>query len=86
MRTNVYIDGFNLYYRLLKDNPSLKWLDLRALSVQLLQPAGAPHLTLSGVAYEGSDLRTARTGQLSQASPSPLCRQILSEPETALLT
>ena len=38
MRTNVYIDGFNLYYRLLKDNPSLKWLDLRALSVQLLQP------------------------------------------------
>ena len=32
------IDGFNLYYRLLKDNPSLKWLDLRALSAQLLQP------------------------------------------------
>jgi hypothetical protein len=21
MRTNVYIDGFNLYYRMLKENP-----------------------------------------------------------------
>jgi len=28
LKTNVYIDGFNLYYRLLKPNPSLKWLDL----------------------------------------------------------
>ncbi len=37
MRTNVYIDGFNLYYRLLKENPQLKWLDLRALSKELLQ-------------------------------------------------
>lgn len=38
MRTCVYIDGFNLYYRLLKDNPALKWLDLKALSIALLQP------------------------------------------------
>jgi hypothetical protein len=38
MRTNIYIDGFNLYYRLLKDNPQFKWLDLRALSSSLLQP------------------------------------------------
>jgi hypothetical protein len=38
MRTNVYIDGFNLYYRLLKDSPKLKWLDLKALAVHLLQP------------------------------------------------
>jgi len=37
MRTNVYIDGFNLYYRLLKENPQFKWLDLRALSAELLQ-------------------------------------------------
>jgi hypothetical protein len=28
MRTNVYIDGFNLYYRLLRENPQYKWLDL----------------------------------------------------------
>ncbi|MGA2537605.1 MAG: NYN domain-containing protein [Terracidiphilus sp.] len=38
MRTNLYIDGFNLYYRLLKDNPQFKWLDLRALAEALLQP------------------------------------------------
>jgi hypothetical protein len=36
MRTNVYIDGFNLYYRILKENPRYKWLDLRALSKELL--------------------------------------------------
>ncbi|GAA0632055.1 hypothetical protein GCM10009535_04620 [Streptomyces thermocarboxydovorans] len=27
MTTDVYIDGFNLYYGLLKKNPDLKWLD-----------------------------------------------------------
>jgi hypothetical protein len=29
MKTNVYIDGFNLYYGCLKGNPH-KWLDLAA--------------------------------------------------------
>jgi hypothetical protein len=38
IRTNVYIDGFNLYYRLLKANPQFKWLDLKALATALLQP------------------------------------------------
>jgi hypothetical protein len=38
MRTNVYIDGFNLYYRLLKESPQFKWLDLKALATVLLQP------------------------------------------------
>ena len=31
MITNVYIDGFNLYYRALKDTP-FRWLDLRELA------------------------------------------------------
>lgn len=34
-RTNVYIDGFNLFYGALKGSP-YKWLDLEALSRQLL--------------------------------------------------
>ena len=34
-KTNVYIDGFNLYYRALKDTP-YKWLDLRKLCRALL--------------------------------------------------
>jgi hypothetical protein len=38
MRTNIYVDGFNLYYRLLKENPQFKWLDLKALAAGLLQP------------------------------------------------
>lgn len=34
-RTNVYIDGFNLFYGALKGSP-YKWLDLEALCHQLL--------------------------------------------------
>ena len=33
--TNVYVDGFNLYYGALKGTP-YKWLDLGALSKVLL--------------------------------------------------
>ena len=36
MITNLYADGFNLYYRALKDTP-LRWLDLRKL-VEILFP------------------------------------------------
>lgn len=32
MRTYIYVDGFNLYYRLLRSDPALKWLDLDALA------------------------------------------------------
>ena len=39
LRTFVYVDGFNLYYRALKGTPH-KWLDLLALSSDLL-PAGS---------------------------------------------
>jgi len=35
--TNVYVDGFNLYYGCLKGSP-YKWLNLEALSRQLLAP------------------------------------------------
>lgn len=31
-RVTVYVDGFNLYYGLLKPDPSVRWLDLRALA------------------------------------------------------
>ena len=34
MITNLYIDGFNLYYRALKDTP-FRWLDLRKLGEAL---------------------------------------------------
>ncbi len=35
VRTNVYVDGFNLYYGLLRGT-SYKWLDLEALSQRML--------------------------------------------------
>ena len=36
MRTHIYVDGFNLYYRALKRTP-FKWLDLSGVFVDLLQ-------------------------------------------------
>ena len=38
MRTYVYIDGFNLYYRMLKARPALKWLNPLALAKAVLKP------------------------------------------------
>ena len=46
MRTSVYIDGFNLYYRALKGTP-YKWLDLKTLVSHLLQP----HHRITAVKY-----------------------------------
>ena len=45
MVTNVYIDGFNLYYGSLKGTP-YKWLDLAELSSVLL-----PQDTISRIRY-----------------------------------
>lgn len=42
MKTNVYIDGFNLYYGMFRPPRSLpwKWLDLRALSERIVPSSG----------------------------------------------
>ena len=37
MRTYIYVDGFNLYYRALKGT-AFKWLDLAGLFRTVLQP------------------------------------------------
>jgi uncharacterized LabA/DUF88 family protein len=39
MRTIVYIDGFNLYYRLLKERPQYKWLNPLMLARNMLSDA-----------------------------------------------
>lgn len=39
-KTIVYVDGFNLYYGLLKDSP-YKWLDLAALFRRLLSQSSS---------------------------------------------
>ena len=38
MRTIVYIDGFNLYYRMLKTRPGMKWLNPSKLAATILAP------------------------------------------------
>ncbi len=45
MITNLYIDGFNLYYRALKDTP-FRWLDLHKLAETLF-----PEDTIHRVCY-----------------------------------
>ena len=45
MKTTVYIDGFNLYYRALKDTP-YKWLDLYKLAQEL-----TPKHTINRIRY-----------------------------------
>ena len=45
MITNFYVDGFNLYYRALKDTP-FRWLDLRKLAETLF-----PHDDINRVCY-----------------------------------
>jgi len=39
MRTIIYVDGFNLYFRLLVNRPAAKWLNIKTLSERLLDPA-----------------------------------------------
>jgi hypothetical protein len=46
MDTTVYIDGFNLYYRLLKERPACKWLNPVALAGRIL-----PHNNIIKVRY-----------------------------------
>src|SRR5271165_817476 len=38
MRTIVYVDGFNLYFRLLQKRPALKWLNIKTLAERVLNP------------------------------------------------
>lgn len=42
MKTNIYIDGFNLYYGCLRGSP-YRWLDVRRLVVNVLNKHHAIH-------------------------------------------
>ncbi len=59
MITNLYIDGFNLYYRALKDTP-FRWLDLRRLAENLF-----PVDSINRVCYFTArlDVRPGNPGQ-----------------------
>ncbi|NOZ22094.1 MAG: NYN domain-containing protein [Planctomycetes bacterium] len=55
MRTNVYVDGFNLYYRAVKDTP-YRWLDIAKLCRKLL-----PGHTLHRIKYFTARVRGYRS-------------------------
>ena len=59
MITNLYVDGFNLYYRALKDTP-YRWLDLRRLAETLF-----PQDSINRVSYFTArlDVRLSNPGQ-----------------------
>jgi uncharacterized LabA/DUF88 family protein len=62
MRTLVYVDGFNLYFRLVAQRPALKWLNIKALAEKLLSPANK----ITGVRYY-----TARvSGRIDAQAPA----------------
>ena len=54
MKTNIYIDGYNLYYGLLKGRPQYKWLDPVRLVAKLLD---AGH-QINRVRYFTSKIKT----------------------------
>lgn len=62
MRIIAYIDGFNLYYRALKENPSAKWLNLKLFMEQFLRPDD----TLAAVKYYTASV----TGSQDPDAPS----------------
>lgn len=55
LRTIVYVDGFNLYYRALRGTPH-RWLDLRALSEAVLRPSN----TVVAIRYFTADVSGKR--------------------------
>lgn len=62
MRTIVYVDRFNLYFRLVAYRPSLKWLNVKTLAEKLLLPVN----TIVGVRYY-----TARvSGRIDPSAPA----------------
>ncbi len=60
MKTNVYVDGFNLYYGVLKDSP-YKWLDIEKLCSQAF-----PNNTINRIRYFTARVRS-RPSDPSQA-------------------
>jgi len=65
VRTVVYIDGFNLYYRHLKPSLQFKWLNLKALCDSIL----APPMVVQRVVLLSSAMAT--TSMRKQSSKLP---------------
>ena len=69
LRVTMYVDGFNLYYGLLKPNPALRWLDLAARGGAKACP----------VATTGGS-RSSRSPSSSRSIAGPTCRSSSCRP------
>ena len=67
MKTNVYIDGFNLYYGAVKGTPH-KWLDLAALCTRLF-----PRNQINRIRYFTAIVIPDRPIRASQFDSRPTC-------------
>lgn len=80
MRTVLYVDGFNLYYRMLRSRPDCKWLDLVALA-RLLLPA--PH-DVTRVNYYTARLSARAHDPQAPARQAVYLRALRSKPEMVI--
>ena len=62
MRTFIYVDGFNLYYRLLQKRSALKRLNIKALAERLLRSGNV----VTGVRYYTAHI----SGRVDPTSPA----------------
>jgi len=80
MRTIVYVDGFNLYYRMLKDRPSLKWVNQLLLAKAVLGSAHA----ITRVNYYIARVSTRAHDPLAPARQATYLNALSTVPEIAI--
>lgn len=78
MRTNVYIDGFNLYYGCLKGTP-YRWLDVEALCGRLL-----PKDEIHRVRYFTARIAAWKPGDHGPAHQDVYLRALATLPKTTV--
>lgn len=67
MRTNIYVDGYNLFYGCLKHSTD-KWLDLKQLLFAHVIHEQTPNATLGQIKYYTADIKSkvASRGEMSR--------------------
>jgi len=80
MRTIVYIDGFNLYYRMLRERPAVKWLNPLLLAQAVLNPSH----TITRVNYYIARVSARAHDPLAPARQATYLNALETVPEIAV--
>lgn len=80
IKTNIYIDGYNLYYSRLKGT-AFKWLDLAALFRDQIVMQQDPHAQVQSIKFFTSPVKAsyARHGQASEHAQTQYHRALLAK-------